>query len=138
MELKTLRESDIEEEEKAIEQYLRNLPDLSRKRDALKLMGLEIFALIGAKVVLPILSGLISRVLYDQYNSIQTRRKANAAKRAIMEHKGKSEDVVDDETIIQDVTKSLTSEGIPEAEAKKVVVSTLERMKGRLASSNAT
>lgn len=55
-----------------------------------------------------------------------------------MQYEGKSEEVVNDETIIQDVTKSLINEGIPEAEAKKVVVASLGRIKGRLASRDAT
>jgi len=133
-----LTQSDLEEEQTLVRTSVQAIVSEGTSSDRLKLTGLEILALIAAKVVLPMVSGLISRVLYDEYKNIQTKRKANAAKAAILSQTETSSEVVDDETILRDVTQTLTDEGLPKEAATNIARASLQRVKLKLAAGHPT
>jgi hypothetical protein len=132
-----LSRDEIEKEERDAVAHLQELQQSNERGRELKLTGLEILAFIGAKVAIPIITGLISRALYEKYKDAATNSKLEAARQEILARQpGEALDPVDEKTIKEDISASLVSEGIPREQADKVVARTLESVKARLRPSN--
>ncbi|HKS26429.1 MAG TPA: hypothetical protein VJS44_01355 [Pyrinomonadaceae bacterium] len=131
-----LSRDEIEKEERDAVERLRGLEQSGGRKRELKLTGLEILAFIGAKIVVPIITGFISRAIYEKYKDAHTASKLEEARREILASQP-GQDPVDEQTIKEDISAILVREGIPQAQAEKVVAETLESIKAKMQPSKA-
>jgi hypothetical protein len=118
-------EQDVLQQERVAQNRIQKSRATAKDKD-LKLPGAEVVALfLAGKVVLPIICGMISRVLYDKFKNIQTKSDADAARKAIVQAPAQDKPV-DRGTIQTEVTKSLVDEGLPPAAAEKIVKETID------------
>lgn len=101
--------------------------------NVLNLAGLAFFTFLGAKVVLPIACGFVSRVLYDKYKNL-TKSGVEAARADLGAPSSGPYDPVELDVIRGDITASLVAEGIPQDKAVQVVERAIGRFQGRFAS----
>lgn len=117
-------EQDVLQQEKLVQNRIHE-SRATAKDKGLNLPGAEIVVIfLAGKVVLPIICGMISRVLYDKFKNIQTKSDADAARKAIAQASAQNEPV-DRATIQKEVTKSLADEGLPPVVAEKIVKETM-------------
>jgi hypothetical protein len=104
-------------------------------RKALQVTGLEpIVLVIAAKAVIGVFSGFAGRLLYDKWKQARTRKQldevaAQLSRRVVTEL---SAGLVDENVIRNDVTNTLTLEGLTKEQAEKVCDLTFERVHARI------
>ena len=126
-------EEILTEEESATVQDLRESFQSQEEKNRLKITGLEpIILFLATKVVVPIVSGFVSRALYNQYKDIQTESKAREAKKRLVTTVVKSGEEVDEKVMQVELAAILTQEGIPEELARRVIDRTIYRVKSRI------
>jgi hypothetical protein len=124
-----ITEQDLLAEEKVAQRRIQETAQSSKKGTGLNMPGLEtVVIFIAVKVVVPIVSGFLSRVLYDKYSNIQTNSDAEKARKAILATEPQA-DTVDEKTMQEEVSKKLTEEGLPADLAKKIVSDTIQDVK---------
>src|SRR5580704_15390131 len=124
-----ITEQDLLAEEKVAQRRIQETAQSSKKGTRLNMPGLEtVVIFIAVKVVVPIVSGFLSRVLYDKYSNIQTNSDAEKARKAILATEPQA-DTVDEKTMQEEVSKKLTEEGLPADLAKKIVSDTIQDVK---------
>jgi hypothetical protein len=131
-----ITEQDLLAEEKVAQRRIQETAQSSKKGTGLNMPGLEtVVIFIAVKVVVPIVSGFLSRVLYDKYSNIQTNSDAEKARKAILATEPQA-DTVDEKTMQEEVSKKLTEEGLPADLAKKIVSDTIQDVKTKYFSKN--
>jgi hypothetical protein len=124
-----ITEQDLLAEEKVAQRRIQETAESSKKGTGLNMPGLEtVVIFIAAKVVVPIVCGFLSRALYDKYSNIQTNSDAEKARKAILATEPQA-DTVDEKTMQEEVSKTLTEEGLPADLAKKIVSDTIQDVK---------
>jgi hypothetical protein len=130
MKIKKIALMDIQEEEQKTQLLLRDLNERNQNSERLKLTGLEIIGFLGAKLVIPIVSGFISRILYDKYKDMQTNSQAEEARKEILINQGvENKDIVDEGIMIQELSKRLVDEGYSQENAHRIVSESVGRIK---------
>jgi len=135
MQTHIISEDFLDEQEKAVINDLLELYQDPADEKHLKLTGLEIFAFLGSKVVLPIITGFIGRILYDKYSDIRTRKMAQEAREDLLRKELPAGEPIDRMTMESEVIESLIQEGIPQEHAKRVVSNAIERINDKLTKS---
>jgi hypothetical protein len=130
MKIKKIALMDIQEEEQKTQLLLRDLNEQNQNSERLKLTGLEIIGFLGAKLVIPIVSGFISRILYDKYKDMQTNSQAEEARKELLINQGvENKDLVDEETMIRELSERLVAEGYSQEDAHRIVSESVKRIK---------
>ena len=92
-----------------------------RGKEELEITGHEVLVFLGVKIALPILCSFAKDALYNKYKQIKTKKDAESAKAELLAHTEPLMAKVKKETVVTELTRVLTPEGIPEEKAKRIV-----------------
>lgn len=132
----TISKEFLDEQERAVVDELLELYQNPADERHLKLTGLEVFAFLGSKVVIPIITGFVGRILYDKYDDIRTRKMAKEAREDLLKAGLSSGEPVDRTIIEEEVVNYLVQEGIPQEHAKRVVSNAIKRIEKNFSQSS--
>ena len=94
---------------------------IAERKEELEITGLEVLVFLGVKIALPILCSFAKDALYNKYKQIKTKKYAESAKSELLAHTEPLMAKVKKETVVTELTRVLTPEGIPEEKAKRIV-----------------
>ena len=122
--------------QKAVQTASEDLSELTpeKRKDGLRLTGLEVLVFIGGKIVVPILCSFVKDALYQKYKNLKTNNQVAEAKKELLASPGPFTLQVDRDTLIRDVSQSLSAEGVPAELAQRTVQHTLNYVESQLAS----
>lgn len=99
------------------------------------LVGGGVLEVIAIQVVFPVVSGLISNVLYEKWKSRRIRRRDVDARLAELEREVAAlhvQEPVAEDRLVEDAVAVLVAEGLNEYRARQVATATVTAMQRRL------
>jgi hypothetical protein len=123
----------IEDEQQAVASDLADELGGTEEGEALELTGVEVLVFLGLKVAIPVVTGFVSRELWEQYNRIRTRNQAHDAQAALANAPSPREPQVDEAEVVRAAAQNLADEGVPSDVADRVARKAYERVARRVA-----
>jgi hypothetical protein len=123
----------IEDEQQAVASDLADELGGTEEGEALELTGVEVLVFLGLKVAIPVVTGFVSRELWEQYNRIRTRNQADDAQAALANAPSPREPQVDEAEVVRAAAQNLADEGVPSDVADRVARKAYERVARRVA-----
>jgi hypothetical protein len=97
--------------------------DPAASDETLEITGVEILLFVSAKVALPIVTGWVSRAVYDKWNKPAkpiTREDLDALREELLKSPVVSEPLITEEEMLNDAVATLVSEGVARDRALEI------------------
>jgi hypothetical protein len=118
----------IEDAQQAVASDLVDELGGTEEGEQLELTGVEVLIFLGLKVAIPVVTGFVSRELWERYNRVRTRKQAEEAQTALANAPSPRELQVDESEIVRAAAQNLVDEGIPTDIADRVARKAFERV----------